>query len=131
MQSADVSQKAISVALEVMDRHLSAWNEQNTLQMAATMHFTNFRLIGTSLKVRKTADRYFNDFTARALECCAYTKLISVKPISVTANKVYLDIRVNGFNNPDQMIASIKSILVINKINAVWVAQLRSSFAPA
>ena len=131
MQQTDASQKAISAALEVMDRHLSALNEQNTLELAATMHFPHFRLVGTRLKVWETADLYFDDFRARAGESWAYTKLASITPISATANKVHLDIRVNRFDTRDQLIADFKSIWVITKINRVWGAQLRSSFAPA
>ena len=131
MQQTDASQKAISAALEVMDRHLSALNEQNTLELAATMHFPHFRLVGTSLKVWETADLYFDDFRARAGESWAYTKLASITPISATTNKVHLDIRVNRFDTLDQLIADFKSIWVITKINRVWAAQLRSSFAPA
>ena len=131
MQQTDASQKAISAALEVMDRHLSALNEQNTLELAATMHFPHFRPVGTSLKVWETADLYFDDFRARAGESWAYTKLASITPISATANKIHLDIRVNRFDTRDQLIADFKSIWVITKINRVWAAQLRSSFAPA
>ena len=131
MQPTDASQKTIGAALEVMDRHLSALNEQNTLELAATMHFPHFRLVGTSLKVWETADLYFDDFRARAGESWAYTKLASITPISATANKVHLDIRVNRFDTRDQLIADFKSIWVITKINRVWAAQLRSSFAPA
>ena len=131
MQPTDASQKAISAALEVMDRHLLALNEQNTLELAATMHFPHFRLVGTRLKVWETADLYFDDFRARAGESWAYTKLASITPISATANKVHLDIRVNRFDTRDQLIADFKSIWVITKINRVWGAQLRSSFAPA
>ena len=131
MQPTDASQKTIGAALEVMDRHLSALNEQNTLELAATMHFPHFRLVGTSLKVWETADLYFDDFRARAGESWAYTKLASITPISATANKVHLDIRVNRFDTRDQLIADFKSIWVITKINRVWGAQLRSSFAPA
>ena len=131
MQQTDASQKAISAALEVMDRHLSALNEQNTLELAATMHFPHFRLVGTSLKVWETADLYFDDFRARAGESWAYTKLTSITPISATAKKVHVDIRVNRFDTRDQLIADFKSIWVITKINRVWAAQLRSSFAPA
>ena len=131
MQPTDASQKAISAALEVMDRHLLALNEQNTLELAATMHFPHFRLVGTSLKVWETADLYFDDFRARAGESWAYTKLASITPISATANKVHLDIRVNRFDTRDQLIADFKSIWVITKINRVWAAQLRSSFVPA
>ena len=131
MQPTDANQKAISAAIKVMDRHLSALNEQNKLELAATMHFPHFRLVGTSLKVWETADLYFDDFRARAGESWAYTKLASIAPVSATANKVHLDIRVNRFDTPDQLIADFKSIWVITKINRVWAAQLRSSFAPA
>ncbi len=131
MQPTDGSQSAISAALEVMDRHLLALNEQNTLELAATMHFPQFRLVGTILKVWETADQYFDDFRARAGDSWDYTKLVSITPIFATGNKVHPDIRVNRFDNRDQLIADFKSIWVITKINTVWAAQLRSSFAPA
>ena len=131
MQPTDASQKAISAAVEVVDRQLSALNEQNTFELAATMHFPHFRLVGTNLKVWETAGLYFDDFRARARESWAYTKLASITPISATANKIHLDIRVNRFDTRDQLIADFESIWVITKINRVWAAQLRSSFAPA
>ena len=131
MQPIDANQKTISSALEVMDRHLSALNEQNTSELAATMHFPHFPLVGSSLKVWKTADRYFHDFRVRAGDSWAHTKLASVTPISAAANKVHLDIRVNRFDTRDQLIVDFTSIWVITKINRVWAAQLRSSFAPA
>ena len=131
MQPTDASQKAISAALEVMDRHLFALNEWSPSALAATMHFPHFRLVVTRLKVWETADLYFDDFRAWAGESWAYTKLTSITPISATANKVHLDIRVNRFDTLDQLIADFKSIWVITKINRVWAAQLRSSFAPA
>ena len=131
MQPTDGSQRAISAALEILDRHLSALNEQNTLELAARMHFPHFRLVGTRLKVWETEDRYFDDFRARAGESWAYTNLASITPISATANKVQSDIRVNRLDIRDHLIADFKSIWVITKINSLWAAQLRSSFAPA
>ena len=131
MQPTDTSRKTLSAALKVMDGHLSALNEQNTLELAATMHFPHFRQVGTSLKVRETTDRYFDDFRARAGKCWAYTTLSSTIPISAPENKAHLAIKVNRFDNRDQLIADFESIWVITRINTVWAAQLRSSFAPA
>ena len=101
------------------------------MELAATMHFPHFRLVGASLEDWETADRYFDDFGARAGDSWAYTKPTSITPISATANKVQLDVRVNRFDTRDQLIADFKSIWVITNINRVWAAQLRSSFAPA
>ena len=102
MQLKKSIQRAVTAAHEVMERHLFALNERNTLALAATVHFPHFRLVGTELKVWETADRYFDDFKACAGENWAYTKL-----------------------------TPIKSIWVITEINGMWAAQLRSSFAPA
>ena len=131
MQPKEPIQQAITAALTVMDRHLSALNERNTEAIANTLHFPHFRLVGSELKVWETADRYFDDFTARAGENWAYTKLTSIKPISATTNKVHLDVQVNRFDTQQQLIADFKSIWVITEINGVWAAQLRSSLAPA
>lgn len=56
------SKRAMTATLEVMDSHLFAPNERNTLALATNLHLPNFHLVGIELKVRKTADRYFNDF---------------------------------------------------------------------
>ena len=131
VQLIDTNQQAITAALEVMEKHISALNERNTLKLSSTLHFPHFRLVGTSLKVWETADRYFDDFTARAGENWAYTKLASIIIISANANKVHLDVQINRFNAQDQLIADFRSIWVITEIGGVWAAQLRSSLAPA
>ena len=131
VQTEEQNQKAVKAALKVMDRHLSALNELDTLALASTLHFPHFRLVGTSLKVWETADRYLDDFKARAGEHWAYTRFPSITPISATTNKVHLDVRVSRFNAQDQLIIDFKSIWVITEIGGVWAAQLRSSFAPA
>ena len=131
VQTEEHNQKAVKAALKVMDRHLSALNELDTLALASTLHFPHFRLVGTRLKVWETADRYLDDFKARAGEHWAYTRFPSITPISATTNKVHLDVRVSRFNAQDQLIIDFKSIWVITEIGGVWAAQLRSSFAPA
>ena len=61
VQLIDTNQQAITAALEVMDRHISALNDRHTSELATTLHFPHFRLVGTSLKVWETADRYFDE----------------------------------------------------------------------
>ena len=94
----DTNQQAITAALEVMDKHISALNDRHTSELATTLHFPHFRLVGTSLKVWETADRYFDDFTARARENWAYTKLVSITIVSASSNKVHLDVQINRFD---------------------------------
>ena len=72
VQTEEHNQKAVKAALKVMDRHLSALNGLDTSALASTLHFPHFRLVGTSLKVWETADRYLDDFKARAGEHWAY-----------------------------------------------------------
>ena len=131
VQTEEHNQKAVQAALKVMDRHLSALNELDKLALASTLHFPHFRLVGTSLKIWETADKYLDDFKTRVGENWAYTKLSPIIPISATTNKVHLDVQVNRFNAQDQLITDFKSIWVITEIGGVWAAQLRSSFAPA
>ena len=81
MQTEKPSQKAVTAALKVMERRLSALNEQNPTALAATLHFPHFRLVGTSFKIWETADTYFDDFKARAentgyiQSCSDYTNI--------------------------------------------------------
>ena len=131
MQTEKPSQKAVTAALKVMERRLSALNEQNPTTLAATLHFPHFRLVGTSFKIWETADTYFDDFKARAGKHWAYTKLASITPISASGNKVHLDVQMNRFDAQDQLSADFKSVWVITEINGRWAAQLRSSVAPA
>lgn len=66
VQLVDTKQQAITAALEVMEKHISALNERNTLELSATLHSPHFRFVGTNVKVWETADRYFGEFRARA-----------------------------------------------------------------
>ncbi len=127
----DTNQQAITAALEVMNRHISALNDRHTLELATTLHFPHFRLVGTSLKVweLKTGRRQKIQISVRSN--WAYTKLASITIISANANKVHLDVQINRFNAQDQLIADFRSIWVITEIGGVWAAQLRSSLAPA
>ena len=131
VQLIDTNRQPTTAALEVMEKHISALNERNALKLSATLHFPHFRLVGTSLKVWETADRYFDDFKARAGENWAFTKLASITIISANTNKVHLDVQINRFNAQNQLIADFRSIWVITEIDGVWAAQLRSSLAPA
>ena len=112
-----------------MDKHLSALNEQNTMELAATINFPYFRLVRTTLKVWETADKYFDYCRTWSGENLAYAKLALITPISATTNKVHLYLRLNRFDSRDQLIADFKSIWVITEIKRVSVAQLRYSFA--
>lgn len=68
VQSRGTRQKAVTAALQVMDRHFFAPNERNTLAPAATLHFLRFRPTGISLKVWRSADSCFDDPKDRAQE---------------------------------------------------------------
>ena len=100
----------MKAALQVMDRHVSALNEWDTLVLASTLHFPYFCLVGTSLKVWETEDHYLDDFSARAGEHWAFIQLPMITPISAKTNKIHLDVQVNHFNFQDQLIADFRSV---------------------
>ena len=53
MQTEKPSQKAVTAALKVMERRLSALNEQNPTALAATLHFPHFHLLEQASKFGK------------------------------------------------------------------------------
>ena len=68
MQLNGFSERAVTAALEVMDSHLFALNEWNTMALDGTLRYPDIFLIGIELKLWETTDRYFGDFKVYAGE---------------------------------------------------------------
>ena len=60
------NESASASAFNVMERHLQALNALNENDLAATLHFPHYRLVGTKLECWPTKDQYLIDFKARA-----------------------------------------------------------------
>jgi hypothetical protein len=97
--------------------------------LADTLHFPHFRLVGTTLDCWPSAETYLSDFRARAGDHWARTTWQTIDVQRESADKVHLDVRINRFDINDQLIADFDSLWVITFKNGKWAAQFRSSFA--
>jgi len=120
---------AAASALAVMERHLHALNGLRENDLAGTLHFPHFRLVGTTLDCWPAAETYLSDFRARSGDHWARTAWQKIDVQRESANKVHLVVQINRFDINDQLIANFDSLWVITFKNGKWAAQFRSSFA--
>jgi hypothetical protein len=125
----DKPESAAAAALAVMDRHLHALNGLRENDLADTLHFPHFRLVGTTLDCWPSAETYLTDFRARAGADWARTAWQAIDVHSESADKVHLAVRINRFDINDQLTADFDSLWIITFKDGKWAAQFRSSFA--
>ncbi|MCG7521422.1 hypothetical protein [Ruegeria sp. Ofav3-42] len=124
-----MSKDAVLPAMEVMQRHVEALNARDPKAIAETLHFPHYRLAGETVKIWETPDSYLSDFHARAGEDWGHTEWGHLNVLQSDENKVHLDVMVDRFDKAGQPLVSFRSLWVVTRINGVWAAQMRSSFA--
>ena len=122
---------ASASALNVMKHHLEALNALNESDLADTLHFPHYRLVGNKLDCWLSQDEYLSDFRNRAGKKWARTAWKSIIVQNESPDKVHLAVHVNRFDRDDILIADFESLWVITLKNGKWAAQFRSSFAAA
>ena len=125
----DEPDTAAASALAVMERHLYALNDLRENDLADTLHFPHFKLVGTTLDCWPSAETYLSDFRARAGDHWARTAWQTIDVQRESADKVHLVVQINRFDINDQLIANFDSLWVITFKDGKWAAQFRSSFA--
>jgi hypothetical protein len=126
----DAQQDAIEAALGVMAAHLVALNAGDDAGLAATLHFPHYRLSGGRLQTWIGPETYFSDFHARAGADWHHTVWDSLDVMAAEADKVHLDVRFTRYREDESALGRFRSLWVIARLDGVWAAQLRSSFAP-
>lgn len=124
-----MSDTSIQAALGVMRAHIEALNARDPQAIAETLHFPHYRLSGQRVKVWETPERYLEDFHRRAGANWGYTEWGRLEPLQVSEDKVHLDVRVDRFDTEGKPLVSFPSLWVVTRIDGVWAAQMRSSFA--
>ena len=121
--------EAIQAALVVMDAHLTALNKRDSDGLAATLHFPHYRLSEGKVKVWADKTDYFSDFRKRAGSDWGYTAWEELTTLRASSDKVHLDVLVARFRPDDTPLTRFRSLWVISRVNGLWAAQFRSSFA--
>ena len=122
--------EAVACAKDVMARHVAALNAGDEAALAATLHFPHYRLSGGRLKTWAGPADYLADFRARAGDGWHRSEWDALEPIAATPDKVHLDVRFTRYREDGAVLGRFRSLWVIAKLDGVWAAQLRSSFAP-
>jgi len=121
---------SITAAKQVMQAHIDSINARDGAAIAATLHFPHFRLTDGRLKTWETPDSYLSDFRSRAGQEWSHSAWGHLNVVHANATKVHLDMEVQRFATDGSLMIAFSSLWVIAKIDGVWAAQLRSSFAP-
>ena len=125
----DANKKAREAALEVMRRHLKALNSLKEDDLAKTLHFPHYRLVGTKLNCWESQATYLSDFRMRAGEKWARTEWSSINIQRGSRDKVHLIVEISRFNTKNELIKNFDSLWVVTFKNGKWAVQFRSSFA--
>jgi hypothetical protein len=122
-------QEAVSAALAVLDRYMTALNARDQKALAATLHFPHYRLSGGRMQVWKEPDSYFADFLARAGRGWHHSAWSSRTPVAAAAEKVHLDVVFTRYRVDGAELGQFRSLWIVARIAGRWAAQVRSSFA--
>ena len=129
MGNIEFFQQQAVVAQEVIKEHIAALNARDEVALAATLHFPHYRLSKTGLSTWEVPERYFQDFLHRAGSDWHHTELVSVKVIAASTEKVHLDVCFRRFRADNSVLKDFRSLWIIARIDNIWAAQFRSSFA--
>lgn len=121
--------QAISAALEVLDRHISALNAGDAAALAETLHFPHYRLAGACMQVWERPDSYLKDFSSRAGNDWHHSAWEFRKAIAASTDKVHVDAQFARYRADGSVLGRYRSLWVVSRIEGRWAAQLRSSFA--
>ena len=116
-------------ALDVMKRHIDAFNELDENSLTQNLHFPHYHLVGSKLDVWPEKTNYLADFHERADTKCSQSKWESIDEQESSSDKDLLIVQVVRFTDNDKVIAKFKSLWVITLKEQKWAAQFRSSFA--
>ena len=123
-------QAAIDAARDVMHAHIRALNAGDETALAATLHFPHYRLSGGRLRTWERPETYLADFHARAGDGWHHSAWDALDVIAAEPDKVHLDVRFTRYRKDGTVLGRFRSLWVLARIDGVWAAQLRSSFAP-
>jgi hypothetical protein len=126
----DAVDEAVQAAKAVMAAHVAALNAGDEAALAATLHFPHYRLSGGRLRTWDGPESYLADFHARAGDGWHHSAWDSLDVIAVDPAKVHLDVRFTRYRADGSVLGKFRSLWVLARLDGVWAAQLRSSFAP-
>ena len=124
-----MTEEAIRAARHVMQAHLEALNARDPEAIAATLHFPHYRLSGERMKIWASPDSYLADFHARAGDAWGHSEWGLLNVLQASESKVHFEVRVDRFDKSGAPLVSFPSLWVVCRIDGVWAAQVRSSFA--
>jgi hypothetical protein len=122
---------ATAQAMAVLDRHMAALNARDEDALNATLHFPHYRLASGRLQTWAGPGEYLADFYKRTTDDWHHSHWTERNVIAADEDKVHLSVAFERYREDESIIGVYRSIWVISKLDGVWAAQLRSSFASA
>ena len=134
MQDAERDTPEVAAAVAVLDGFMAALNAGDQAAMAATLHFPHYRLTRGRLQVWQRPEDYtLEGFRARAgvgwhRSAWDFRRVVAAGPEGADF-KVHLDVQFSRFQADGEVLGRFRSLWVVARLDGVWGAQLRSSFA--
>lgn len=124
---------AADEAMAVMAAFLTAFNARNEEAWADTLLFPHVRLASQQVAVYPDRAAFL---AAMDLDAFArttgwsYSTWDDMSVVQESPEKVHIKVIFSRFNEEDQLLASFRSLYVIEQIDGHWGVRARSSFAP-
>jgi len=125
----DPPASAIDSAIAVLDRHFEALNSGDAAALADTLHFPHYRLAGVKMQVWEGPENYLADFHARAGDGWHHSEWDFREAFASSPDKVHFDVRFTRYRADASVLGCYRSLWIVSRIDGLWAAQLRSSFA--
>jgi len=122
-------EKAVAVAMAVLDAHMAGLNARDEAKISASLHFPHYRLSQGRMQVWETSDQYFADFLARAGDGWNHSAWDFRNIVAAGPEKVHLDVQFTRYRADGSAMGKFRSLWIVARLNDRWAAQTRSSFA--
>ena len=120
---------AVAATMAVLDAHMTALNARDEDALNATLHFPHYRAASGRMQVWEKPGDYLADFYARATDDWDHSAWDFRNVVAAGPEKVHLDVQFTRYRADGSAIGKYRSLWVVARLDGVWAAQVRSSFA--
>ena len=121
-------------AIKAYETFISALNSGDTQAMFQVMHVPHIRISGNGVVIYETKDQLQREYMIgcanRAGSAWHHTEMDWVQALHSSEDKVHLYLQWTRYDKVGNAIATHPALWIMTKIDGIWGAQCRSSFAP-
>ncbi len=120
------------MALATLDRFMTAFNDQDIVSWAATLHYPHVRFASNQVMIYNSATAFQDRSVFPALQATGWDhSLWTNRTITLSSDtKVHIDTEFERRDAANQTIGRYRSLYIVTEQDGHWGIQARSSLAP-